>query len=340
MLERLENDMSKQIYILRLILIGLCFTFVSGCRNEDNPLPIEITTSETIAISSTRVKSGGTVSTDGGSAIIERGICYSLKPNPNITDMKMNEGSGIGSFEIYLSDLQTNTLYYIKSFGTNSNGTYYGNEKSVKTMEKIVDVDGNYYDIAIIGTQVWMAENLKTTKFNDGTPISPYNQSQSLSGWFWDNASNKGYKDTYGSLYNYYAVKSGKLCPAGWHIPTVEEWKTLINYNGGFSSSLTSDNLKEAGTDHWTSPNIGASNISGFTALPGGFLNQSEGIVHDIGKRSSWWNMAPITGVDWGWGLYNDSNSINRWAWNDIMIQLGQPYNPTSYGFSVRCLKD
>lgn len=327
--------------VLRQILIGLCAALLSNCRNEDKPLPIEITTSEAIAISSTRAKSGGIVISDGGSEVTERGICYSITPNPKITDMKKNEGLGTGSFESYVSGLQENTIYYFRAYATNHYGTYYGSETSVKTLEKIVDIEGNYYDVAIIGTQIWMAENLKTIKYNDGSQISSYNQSLSPTGWYWSNNTDPTYKDTYGVLYNYYAAISDKLCPAGWHIPTVDEWKALINYYGGFSTeSKASVNLKEAGTDHWISPNTGATNLSGFTALPGGFLNQSEGLVHDIGKRSSWWNSAPITGVDWGWGLYNDTFTIGRWAWNDLWIQLGQPYNPTSYGFSVRCLKD
>ena len=134
------------------------------------------------------------------------------------------------------------------------------------------DFDGNNYPVGQIGTQIWMVENLKTTRYNDGTDILSITDNTT-----WENLITPGYcfynngvvnKNTYGALYNWYAVNTGKLAPKGWHVPTNDEYTTLITFLGG--ESVASSKLKESGTSHWQSPNTEATNQSGFTALPGG----------------------------------------------------------------------
>ncbi len=153
------------------------------------------------------------------------------------------------------------------------------------------DGSNNYYSVVQIGTQTWMAENLRATKFNDGTDIplvTDYTDWDKLStpGYCWYKNDADTYKIPYGALYNWFTVSTGKLCPAGWHVATNPEWATLVNtYLGG--GSVAGGKLKETGTAHWKSPNTGASNETGFTALPGG--NRTYGASRGIGYGGFWW---------------------------------------------------
>ena len=141
------------------------------------------------------------------------------------------------------------------------------------TLKGVSDADGNFYKIVTIGTQTWMAENLKTTKYNDGTDI-PYVTDYSTwlglkTGAYCWPKNDFNNKDIYGGLYNWYTISTGKLCPKGWHIPSYEEWTTLIDYLGG--EGVAGGKMKTTGTTYWATPNRGATNLSGFSALPSGF---------------------------------------------------------------------
>ena len=198
----------------------------------------------------------------------------------------------------------------------------------------IKDSDGNIYTSVQIGTQVWMKENLKTTKFNDGTAIPNVTDDTSWGAlttpaYCWYNNDAATYKATYGALYNWYAVASngGKnVCPTGWHVPSDVEWTTLSDYMGG--ESVAGGKLKETGTTHWISPNTGATNETGFTALPGG-LRVDSGSCYDIGYGGVWWSST------------EDSTS---YAWLRYMgfsyTYVGRGYNNKLCGFSVRCVRD
>ena len=156
----------------------------------------------------------------------------------------------------------------------------------------VTDIDGNVYNTVTIGTQVWMVENLKTTRFNDGSAIQLVSDDT-----VWSNLTSPGYcwydndeatnKDPFGALYNWYTVNSGKLCPAGWHLPTDDEWDIIVNYLDG--DTIAGGKMKETGTTLWNSPNTGATNSSGFTGLPGGFCNFN-GNFYSIGFNGSWWS--------------------------------------------------
>lgn len=157
----------------------------------------------------------------------------------------------------------------------------------------IRDLDGNVYRIIMTESGVWMAENLKTFKLNDGTPLTYISDRNAWKetkipayGWY-NNDIN--YTETYGAVYNWHAVATGKLCPEGWHVPTADEWNDMMDYAGG--SQKSGDNpakLKEAGTAHWKAPNEGATNEVYFTALPAGEINffpwESE-----FGTYTNWW---------------------------------------------------
>jgi len=196
----------------------------------------------------------------------------------------------------------------------------------------VSDIDGNVYHTVIIGNQTWMLENLRTTKYNDGTSIPLVTDSTewknlTTPGYCWYNNEGATFKNEYGGLYNWYSVKTGKLAPSGWHVATMDDWYTLFIYLGG--SPVVGGKMKETGTLHWTSPNTGASNSSGFTALPGG-CRLTNGIFDYIGKNGYWWSTTDITiGQGWSWGLaYNRVES----SWTGAYFKTG--------GLSVRCLKD
>jgi uncharacterized protein (TIGR02145 family) len=199
------------------------------------------------------------------------------------------------------------------------------------TIYKVTDVDGNSYNTITIGTQTWMAENLKTTRLNDGTSIPLVTSSATWGtlttpAYCWYNNDEASNKVTYGALYNWYTANTGKLCPSGWHIPSDAEWTTLTDLFGGLS--VAGGKMKEAGTGHWISPNVGATNESGFTGLPAGYRDKTSGFLN-IGTYALWWASTGINSTDsWGRGLYNLDATVYRY-----------PYY-TNHGFSVRCIKN
>jgi uncharacterized protein (TIGR02145 family) len=195
----------------------------------------------------------------------------------------------------------------------------------------VKDSDGNAYKTIKIGNQVWMAENLRTTTYGDGTPIAKVTDNTAWSEvktgvYCWYDNDSATYAHNYGALYNWYAVETNKICPAGWHVPDDIEWLTLADYLGG--TDIAGGKLKETGTIHWNSPNAGATNESGFTALPGG--NRSvDGTFYYIGINSQWWSSYEYsTGYAYTWRIYYNETNIFR------------SYNYKPFGFSIRCIKD
>jgi uncharacterized protein (TIGR02145 family) len=195
----------------------------------------------------------------------------------------------------------------------------------------VTDIDGNVYHTLTIGTQVWLVENLKTTRYNDGTPI-PY----VTDGVEWSNRDTSGYcwynndianKTTFGALYNWFTVNSGILAPAGWHTPTDAEWTILTTFLG--SESIAGGKLKEMGTGSWRSPNTGATNESGFTALPGGHRDVN-GNFSAMGDDGFWWSASEYgtTGKVW----YRNMN----YNYAGVLSVSNNKIN----GHSVRCIKD
>jgi uncharacterized protein (TIGR02145 family) len=195
----------------------------------------------------------------------------------------------------------------------------------------VKDIDGNVYPTVTIGKQVWMAENLKTTKYNDGTSIPLVTEKLAWEAlkkpaycWFNNDSSNIS---IYGTLYNWYTVKTNKLCPIGWHVPTAKEWVILITYLGG--KKVAGGKLKEEGLTHWQSPNKGASNETDFTALPGG-ERRKDGTFCRIGYDGYWWSSTE-----------QDTSTANYRCLLTIFSKVG--FGVRSFkqnGFSVRCLKD
>jgi len=163
----------------------------------------------------------------------------------------------------------------------------------VPTLEsdaQLRDMDGNVYQTVRIGTQIWMAENLRTTKYNDGTPIPEIKENKAWAdtktgAFSWYNNDSSAYDKLYGKLYNWYAIDSGKLALAGWRVPTDEDWDILIKHLGGEKEAGAK--MKVIGAVHWQNPNTGANNESGFSALPG--YRADSGGFWGIGQKSGYW---------------------------------------------------
>lgn len=206
----------------------------------------------------------------------------------------------------------------------------HGCKKDETDPSAIKDGDGNTYTSVSIGSQIWLKENLKTTKFNDGTQIplvTALEDWRELTSpgccWYDNNAAS--YKNSYGALYNWFAASSGKLCPTGWHVPSHDEWETLVNNLG---SNTAGGQLKEMGTTHWLSPNEGASNSTGFTALPGG-QRAKYGSYSNMGSTGYWWTSTQ----------YSSSNAHYHIIYHNYAYADDCDWDK-EYGLSVRCIKD
>jgi uncharacterized protein (TIGR02145 family) len=195
----------------------------------------------------------------------------------------------------------------------------------------ITDVEGNIYKTIGIGAQIWMAENLRSTRLNDNTEILNLTDSLDwinflLPGYCWYN-NDTTLKIPYGALYNWHAVNSGKLCPTGWHIPTEAEWRVLIDRLGG--KQVAGGKLKVIGTDYWNSPNRGATNSSKFNAVPSGCNFYSH--FWNLGKWCHWWS---ITQKDTVWVTTVDL------LYKSPGVLIGPGGRTFFCGMSVRCIKD
>lgn len=193
----------------------------------------------------------------------------------------------------------------------------------------VTDADGNTYNTVKIGEQVWTKENLRTTKFNNGTAISHVTDQAEWGGlnaaaYCWYNNNQSAYGATYGAFYNWYAVKNGNPCPTGWHVPTDNDWTTLVNTLGG--DSLAGGKMKE--TSLWLTPNTGATNETGFSAVPGGY-RFTDGEFYSNTEYCYFWSASEFNSTD---GLYR------LLYYNTKKINKGNLSK--KYGFSVRCIMD
>jgi uncharacterized protein (TIGR02145 family) len=194
------------------------------------------------------------------------------------------------------------------------------------------DGDSNHYSVVTIGTQTWMSENLRATKFDNGNAIPLVtnssqwgNASMSAVCWYFNDSASYG--NAYGALYNWFTVQTGHLCPVGWHIPENSEFDTLALFLGG--SLIAGGKLKETGILHWENPNTGASNETGFTALPGGYRESINGSFDGAGISGNWWSLTGYSANEaWGYTLGYSDSDIFKSNYSKIT------------GFSVRCIRD
>lgn len=300
-------------------------------------------TNNVSSISPTSAVCGGNITNEGGSPVTVRGVCWSTSPDPTTANSKTTDGTGTGNFISSITGLTAGTVYYVRAYATNSGGTAYGNQMNFNTIQSgnsntVTDIDGNVYNTITIGSQVWMKENLKTTRYRNGnsipTGLSDAQWKGTTSGAYSIYNNDPANNTTYGKLYNWYAATDPrKIAPAGWHVPTEAEWNVLINFLGG---AVGAGGKMKAISPLWNSPNTGATNSSGFSAIPAGWRSDGNwpGTTVSYGGKGTmaeWWSTSVNTnpaGTAWDFVVYNN--------YADIF----QPYDYKGVGFPIRCIKD
>jgi uncharacterized protein (TIGR02145 family) len=360
----LEGLSPGETYYVRAYAIGRENEEVYGDHLEITTKSYGVPVLETSQVSSITpysAESGGIIRDDGGADIITRGICWNTAPEPTLSDKCTEDGQGAGEFTSNLAGLLPYTRYYLRAYATNSMGTGYGDEWSFRTLytssDPMTDIDGNTYKTVVIGTQIWMAENLNVAHYSNGDPVPLVESAtawDTMSSWvkaycWYDNNPDLG--EVFGALYTWAAAMNGQpssdnnpsgvqgVCPSGWHLPSDSEWKQLEMHLGMSQSEADKDTeirgtnegaqLKEAGTSHWNSPNLGATNLSGFTALPGGSRSW-DATFGTIGYFGYWW-----TSTCKEWDPYAWHRNV---GFDHETVWRGQMNNDV--GFSVRCVKD
>jgi uncharacterized protein (TIGR02145 family) len=306
---------------------GQLVGFLSG------PTVASLSTIEVNSLTLTSAKSGGNITSDGRSPVTSRGICWSSSQHPSTLDHKTTNGTGSGSFTGSMTGLSKNTEYFVRSYAINSVGTAYGNEVSfiTPTYGSLTDIEGNVYKTILAGNQVWMAENLKTTRYSNGDIIGTtipvtYNIYSEISPKYqWAVNGIESLVEIYGRIYTGYAVTDSRnICPTGWHVPTDAEWEVLINYAGG---TWYGGKLKETGIAHWPAFNSDATDEFGFTAIPAGARSSIN--FTDFGTSCFWWSSTNFMDTNcWVYYLHDNSSIINK------------DYRSKGTGVTVRCLKN
>jgi uncharacterized protein (TIGR02145 family) len=341
--------MKNKTLIYPVLLAGILTVLLVFCKKgKEAAIPkVSITKVEYVVGTSAALQVE--IMSNGGAAIKERGICWNTIGDPVITENKTQDRTGLESFFGYITGLNTSVTYYVRAYAINSAGIGYSSQSTIKTLDSdpmipvsanpilfnqnlsygtVTDIDGNVYKTIKIGYQTWMAENLKTTKYRNGDPISYLTDntkwSNSTTGAYcWYNNDESLYKEAYGALYNWYALNDSRnIAPTGWHVATQDEWKILIISQGGITSA--GSKLKEAGSAHWLHPNTGANNESGFTALPGG--------SRDSGGRFSGFAYEGF------WHGFSQKMEYDYIFFNDIVCEYLT--GTFRFGFSVRCVKN
>lgn len=290
------------------------------------------------AFSATTAELGGQIDPNGGTAITQRGIAWSTSSLPTTADSTTNAGMGSGTFTTILQNLSADSTYYARAYAINNAGTAYGNEIEFQVTGDpyipaggVTDIDGNFYPTILAASgQEWMTENLRVCRYANGDSILYIEDNLTWS------VSNEGAWSAYnhneqninlfGKLYNGWAVEDTRnVCPNGWHVPTEAEWDELHAINGGYSNG--GGNLKDTGIDLWLAPNNGATNQSGFTALPGGRRLGGGDFQESFGS-GFWWTASGNSSTLETRILYYSSNGV----WIEDLSKYE--------GLSIRCVKD
>lgn len=312
-----------------------------------------VSTMGVTAITATTAVTGGNITDDGGSAVIARGVCWSTSHNPTTAGNHTSDGEGMGSFTSNLTGLTAGTTYFVRAYAINGNGTKYGDEVAFSTSVPFVcgtntvsDYEGHIYNTVQIGDQCWMKENMRATKYSDGTYITKASVTQESSStrYYYD----PGQAANYGYLYNWPAAKgplsvsanNQGICPTGWHVPSDGEWTQLTQYVGSQSNYLCSNSSSMiakalASTTGWYSStstcavgNTPASNnATGFSAVPAGGRYGSS--FSSSGGRAYFWSSTE----------YSSSSAFGRNLYRDGADVYSDSYYKSS-GYSVRCLRD
>lgn len=342
--------LKKLSHPISIVILISILSFLGACKKDDTttttptvPTAPKAITNAATWINQTWATMNGAVNanSDPTNISFEYGISASYGQTINAVP---DTASGKLNIAVYsnLTGLDGSTTYHFRVKAVNSLGTTYGGDSTFTTTGPTIsntrfnpdltygslsDIEGNLYQTIVIGTQTWMAENLRTTKYNDNTPIPLVTKSDkwvglSTPGYTWYNNDSL----RYGALYNWYTISTGNLCPSGWHVPTDTEWTTLITYLGG--ESIAGNKLKETGPTHWMSENASATNESGFTALPGGYRNYAS-TFSNIRKQGCWWSGTENSTLESSYrSVYYTYSNVDKGSSNKRS------------GISVRCVKD
>jgi len=303
-----------------------------------------VTTTVLSAIDLTSVTSGGNVTSDGNGTVSAKGVCWATTANPQVgVGNFTTNGTGTGSFTSNVTGLTQGTLYYVRAYATNSAGIGYGSQLTFTT--NLGDVDGNSYKTVLVGTQIWMAENLRTLKLNDNTTAIPNvtdNTAWSTLAtpaycWFQNDITNR---PIYGALYNWFTVNTGLLCPAGWKVPTDADFTVLESYLGiptdslyvwGYRGTISRAGEKMKSTTGWA-PGENGTNTTGLSALPGGYRYAADGTFQALGQWFYWWTASEVLPQPDTRAWYRRLDGSNSWVYRAATEQRGGKY--------IRCLKN
>jgi uncharacterized protein (TIGR02145 family) len=323
--------MNQTFRIPVMLTAFFLYLLIQSCVSKKERLFLE--TRDVTEISTTTSTCGGNITNKKGIELSSRGVCWSRNESPAIKDNHTNEGRGKGGYVSLLKGLLPGTTYFVRAYAIAGVDTIYGEIISFSTegYGTVNDIEGNRYKTVKIGSQTWMTENLRTTRYNDSTIIRVIEENdawaaQSAPACCWYKNSEEAFKSMYGTIYNWYAVNTGKLCPVGWHVPSKAEWDLLEEFLGG--SATAGGILKETGDEFWQTPNTGATNQYRFSALPGG-LRYLDGEFRDFGFGGYWWSSTEL----------NEDRAYFR----HIFYQDGSFFsfdNEKRNGFYVRCIKD
>jgi uncharacterized protein (TIGR02145 family) len=305
-----------------------------------NPDLPTLTTTSVTDITYNSSTSGGNITDPGISDVTARGVCWNTTGAPTISDSITTDGAGIGAYTSYITGLTVFTTYYVRAYATNSAGTAYGNGVSFTTVNEpcpagpTVSYGGQTYNTLLIGAQCWLKENLSTSTYRNGDPIPNVTdevawRELATGAYCWYGNDSVAHDSTYGKLYNGFAVKDNRsLCPTGWHVPTDDEWTALTDYLGG--AGVAGGKMKETGLTHWAYPNYGATNVSNYTALPGGMR-----------PPGGWFGYHPYAAYIWSSSVYLP-DPLGNWfrslSNDNEVVAAGQA--DLNGGLSVRCIQD
>jgi len=289
--------------------------------------------------------------------ISDKGLCWSSSPNPTVADTMLSNGPGCAiALEQIVGEINQGATYYFRAYAMLApDSVAYSNElvytvpidpaslhtcgaiavhNPSLTYGSLTDQEGNEYKTIVIGTQEWMAENLKTSIYNNGDSIAHVTDGwewQGLTSGAWCHYNNDSqYECPYGKMYNWHAVADPRnVCPTGWHVPIDAEWSSLTNFLGGGNPAWVK--LKSTGTLYWFDSNgyiSNSTNESGFSALPGGWYFGGDSF-YQLSALGSWWSSTEVD-INTAW-----SRSIGY-----MLENVNQDYSYKNQGLSIRCLKD
>ena len=344
---------------LLLLFCAVVLVYHTGCKKELS-LPPEVVTLKAGTITDTSIVARGEVTDAGSFALTKAGFIWGVTwkgvKNFSFSDTLLDgyqrhhiafSDTVAGPCEFKIDSLARGTTYFIRFWASNQESISLGDILMVSTPPDTVDAmrdsDGNTYPTMTYHWQVgeytnnsatWTVKNLRTKTYRDGDTIKRQDTASLWStategAWcYYDTNSVTGYQ--YGMLYNHLAVSSNKLCPQGWHVPDSTEWAALVEFmNTNSERNIAGGKMKEAGTEHWQSPNTGADDLSNFSALPGGGRSGSDGSFNLLGQYANFWNGSGVSGgtATVSYLFYNSEHTASA-------------RSNVHSGFSVRCVKN